>query len=246
LRPEVQQLLHVHGLLPCFVRGLNCAALLFEAFAIEVLQACRNVKAAAILGLSWESLQTIMTRALEQGLEPREASRGGQHAASFANAAAKQAPNAELAHDKFHVVKYLGEAVDPVRRADNKARRPAERHTPTLALQQVAPLFEVAPQIRSHPLQRTEKRPSLGNQGGVPLVLAACVFHECRAVLQTVVRMGSKVPLPACGQGRQDAQAAPTESSELLPLSNHDCVQRGIQHRDSGPEVRDSRLPLIP
>jgi transposase len=48
--------------------------LLFEAFAIEVLQACRNVKAAAaLLGLSWDSLQTIMNRAVERGLERREA-----------------------------------------------------------------------------------------------------------------------------------------------------------------------------
>jgi transposase len=48
--------------------------LLFEAFAIEVLQACRNVKAAAaILGLSWDSLQPIMNRAVERGLERREA-----------------------------------------------------------------------------------------------------------------------------------------------------------------------------
>ena len=48
--------------------------LFFEAFAIEVLQACRNVKAAAaILGLSWDSLQTIMNRAVERGLERREA-----------------------------------------------------------------------------------------------------------------------------------------------------------------------------
>ncbi|MFM7206791.1 MAG: helix-turn-helix domain-containing protein [Planctomycetaceae bacterium] len=47
--------------------------LLFDAFAIEVLQACRNVKAAAaILGLSWDSLQTIMNRAVERGLERRE------------------------------------------------------------------------------------------------------------------------------------------------------------------------------
>ena len=48
--------------------------LFFETFAIEVLQACRNVKAAAaILGLSWDSLQTIMNRAVERGLERREA-----------------------------------------------------------------------------------------------------------------------------------------------------------------------------
>jgi hypothetical protein len=39
-------------------------------FAIEVLQACRTVKAAAAIpGLSWDSLQTINNRSVEQGLE---------------------------------------------------------------------------------------------------------------------------------------------------------------------------------
>ena len=48
--------------------------LLFEAFAVEVLQACRTVKAAAdLLGLSWDAVQTIMDRAVARGLERREA-----------------------------------------------------------------------------------------------------------------------------------------------------------------------------
>jgi transposase len=136
----------------------------FEAFAIEVLQACRTVKAAAALvGLSWDAAQTIMDRAVERGLERREAKPGphlgieeknfgkGQdyitvltnldgsrvldvalertqavaEAAdmlpAYANAVANQTPNAELVHDKFHVAKHLGEAVDQVRRAENKA-----------------------------------------------------------------------------------------------------------------------------
>ena len=155
--------------------------LLFEAFAIEVLQACRNVKAAAaLLGLSWDSLQTIMNRAVERGLERREATpiphlgideksfgRGHDYITvltdlngsrvldvvpdrtqvaaeailqtltpehrqqvqavaadmlpAYANAVAKQTPNAKLVHDKFHVAKHLGEAVDQVRRSENKA-----------------------------------------------------------------------------------------------------------------------------
>lgn len=48
--------------------------LLFEAFAVEVLQACRSVSdASALLGLSWDALQTIMDRAVERGLARREA-----------------------------------------------------------------------------------------------------------------------------------------------------------------------------
>jgi transposase len=47
--------------------------LLFVAFAVEVLQACRTVKAAArLLGLSCDAVQTIMDRAVAHGLERRE------------------------------------------------------------------------------------------------------------------------------------------------------------------------------
>ena len=46
--------------------------LMFEAFALRVLQACSNVqKAAGLLGLNWESVQTIMERGVARGLERR-------------------------------------------------------------------------------------------------------------------------------------------------------------------------------
>ncbi len=155
--------------------------LLFEAFAIEVLQACRTVRAAAdLLGLSWDAAQTIMERAVDRGLQRREttpvvhlgideksfgkghdyitvltdidgsrvlevAPERTQAAAeavlqsltveqrqevqavaadmlpAYAEAVARQTPQADLVHDKFHVAKHLGEAVDQVRRAENKA-----------------------------------------------------------------------------------------------------------------------------
>jgi len=47
--------------------------LLFEAFTIEVLQACGNVKnAATLLNLNWKSVHRIMERAVERGLACRE------------------------------------------------------------------------------------------------------------------------------------------------------------------------------
>ena len=47
--------------------------LMFEAFAIEVLQACGNVKSAAgLLGLDWDSVHRMMERAVERGLACRE------------------------------------------------------------------------------------------------------------------------------------------------------------------------------
>ncbi len=46
---------------------------MFEAMAIEVMEACGNVKAAAgLLGLDWSSVHRIMERAVERGLERRQ------------------------------------------------------------------------------------------------------------------------------------------------------------------------------
>lgn len=154
--------------------------LMFEAFAIKVLQACANVEAARkLLRLSWQQADEIRTRAVERGLERRgetviervgldEKSFGKRHdyisvmsdldqgrvlevvperrqeAAetllltlsarqrqgvlavaldmwpAFMNAAAKHLPEATIVHDKFHVAKHLGEAVDKVRKQENR------------------------------------------------------------------------------------------------------------------------------
>jgi transposase len=157
--------------------------LLFEAFAIEVLQACSNVKrAAALLGLDWQTTHGIMQRAVERGLRRRDVEEvchvgldeksfgqgqsyvsvltdldGGrvlevtedrtEEAADalwnslppsqrekvrgvamdmwqpYLASTRRQAPQAEIVHDKFHVSKHLNEAVDQVRRRENKALR---------------------------------------------------------------------------------------------------------------------------
>lgn len=154
--------------------------LLFEVFAIEVLQACANVsRAASLLGLSWGSMQTIIERAVNRGLERRsldniqhvgmdEKSFGKGHdyvsvmtdidnrrvlevvpertteAANslwntltdtqkaevksvsmdmwqaFMSSALLNVPEAEIVHDKFHIAKYLCDAVDKVRRGEHK------------------------------------------------------------------------------------------------------------------------------
>lgn len=39
---------------------------------------------------------------------------------AFITSTKKQAPQADIVHDKFHIAKYLGGAVDKVRRAEHK------------------------------------------------------------------------------------------------------------------------------
>lgn len=154
--------------------------LLFEAFAIDVLQSSRSVSSgAALLGLGWDAVHGIMKRAVVRGLSTRELDdlktlgideksfRRGQDYVSvmtdpkqsrvlevvpgrteeaanelwnclsdaqkqqikavsidmwqaFENSVKSNAPQAEVVYDKFHIAKYLNEAVDKVRRAENK------------------------------------------------------------------------------------------------------------------------------
>lgn len=154
--------------------------LMFEAFALRVLQACSNVKKAAeLLDLNWESVHTILERGVARGLKRRDVNhvehvgldeksfRRGQSyvslmvdldesrvlevtedrttqsaenlweslpesqrkkvqavamdmSSAYEEATHQMAPQAAIVHDKFHVAKHLNEAVDQVRRAENK------------------------------------------------------------------------------------------------------------------------------
>lgn len=155
--------------------------LMFEAFAIEVLQATNNVsRAAQLLGLNWQTAHQIMERAVDRGLADRkeepiehigvdeksfgkgqdyislmvdldrsrvievskdrseascdelfasltESQKSGVKAVAtdfwqaFRNSLNKQVPQAEIVYDRFHISQYLGEAVDLVRRQENRA-----------------------------------------------------------------------------------------------------------------------------
>jgi transposase len=155
--------------------------LMFEAFAIDVLLACGNIKSAAgLLGITWGSAQRIIDQAVERGIERRELEnieqvgmdeksfrRGHNYITvlndignsrvlevtegrdekaankawtavpeeqrvqvkavaidmwtAFENAAQANAPQADIVYDRFHISKYLNDAVDKVRRKEHKA-----------------------------------------------------------------------------------------------------------------------------
>lgn len=154
--------------------------LLFERFAIDVMIAAKSIKEAArLLGLSWDQVHHIQSRAVERGLARRELDaiknvgideksflKGHKYASlmvdidgkrildvvegrtlesanqlwsklpgevrtgidavamdmwdAFITSAKTNAPQADIVHDKFHISKYLNEAVDKVRRAEHK------------------------------------------------------------------------------------------------------------------------------
>ena len=155
--------------------------LMFEAFAIHVIQASASLEQARLLlRLSWKSVQRIIDEAVERGLVKRDMdqirficmdeksfrrghdyitvmtdieqsrvlevsperteestdklwesldeSQRKQVAAvamdmwvPFRKSAMKHAPQADIVHDRFHLVKDLNEAVDKVRRAEHRA-----------------------------------------------------------------------------------------------------------------------------
>jgi len=156
--------------------------LMFEALAVRMMQNSRSLsQASEVLRLDWSSVQRIMERAVERGMERRktdkvchlgldEKSFGRGHSyistlvdinreaprvlevsagrdtqaakellvslpkkqrrqikavamdmsAAYEAAVRKHLPNADVVHDRFHVSKLLGEAVDKVRRGENK------------------------------------------------------------------------------------------------------------------------------
>ena len=155
--------------------------LFFEAFAIEVLQAASSVKRACqLLGISWDTAQTIMNSAVQRGLGQRdldeirhvgideksfgkghdyvsvmtdidasrvlEVTRGRTRESTdslwetlsseqkeqieavamdmwtaYASSTTEHVPQAKIVHDRFHISKHLGEAVDRVRRTEHKS-----------------------------------------------------------------------------------------------------------------------------
>ncbi len=109
--------------------------LLFEAFAIRVLQAARSVEEARkLLGLNWHPVEAIKSRAVQRGLARREEATiptigidEKQVTAvaldmwkAYANAVEEKLPEAVIVHDRFHVSQHLNQAVDKVRRQENK------------------------------------------------------------------------------------------------------------------------------
>jgi transposase len=153
---------------------------LMQAFVLKLLQACSNTqRVAELTGLSWDSVNDILRRAVARGLQRRTEApvmhlgldeksieRGHSYATvltdidarrvlevvpgrtlqaartalnslsqaqrhtvravamdmwpAYMGAARDCVPQAEVVHDRFHVSKYLNEAVDRVRRQEHK------------------------------------------------------------------------------------------------------------------------------
>jgi transposase len=119
--------------------------LMFEGWAITVLQAAESIQSACRLWkLSWESAQRLMSQAVERGSSAGSGARANRgsgperlhephvtaavesrdrvhrHEPRLRPAVKLSLPRALCVYDRFHIAKLLGEAVDQVRRAEHK------------------------------------------------------------------------------------------------------------------------------
>jgi transposase len=247
--------------------------LMFEAFAIRVLEASATVKAAALLlRLDWHSLHQIMERAVKRGLDRRametvrrigideksfghgqsyvtlmsdlEVGRvlevvpertkeacqelwqrlGQQECRSveavaidmwepFLSATEAAASQAQIVHDKFHVSKHLNEAVDQVRRGENR-QLSAEGQDSLTGTKYL-----------------WLRNPENWNQNQKEL------FADLRNVgfKVALVQLGESLSAHSDQRGCPDAQDSPQQSTNLLRTSDHKRHQRGLQFQDPEP-----------
>jgi transposase len=95
-----------------FERGQSYVSVMVDLEDSRVLEVTENRTAEAADQL-WESLPETTRKSVKAvAMDMSE---------TYADSARRHAPQAEIVHDKFHVAKYLNEAVDKVRRAENKA-----------------------------------------------------------------------------------------------------------------------------
>lgn len=85
--------------------------MMFEKLAIQILLACSShSKAKELLNLSWDEIHNIQKKAVAVDMwEP------------FKTSIERNLLNAKIVYDKFHIIKHLSEAVDKVRKHENKS-----------------------------------------------------------------------------------------------------------------------------
>lgn len=94
-----------------FLKGQSYATVVYDLDNRKVLDVARDRKE--------DSLKEALGKMTDEQTQGVEAVAIDMWA-PYINAIEKLLPDADIVHDKFHIVKYLNEAVDKVRRAENK------------------------------------------------------------------------------------------------------------------------------
>lgn len=95
-----------------FLKGHNYATVVSDIKGGRVIDVARDRReeslSEALLSIPQEQRKGIKAVAIDMWV-------------SYINAVSKELPEAEIVHDKFHIAKHLGEAVDKVRKAENRS-----------------------------------------------------------------------------------------------------------------------------
>jgi len=157
-------------------------------------------------------------------------------------------PESKIVFDKFHIAKHLGEAVDQVRRKEQKTLKAAgdDRLTGTRydwlknpAKMEPKDRREFA-ELRKSGL-KTARAWALKETG-----MALFLLHLRTAGPETfplVVQLGGPEPTTADDRGRPDAEASVQKHHHLPAPSHHQCYQRVDQLQDPMGEVHGARIP---
>ena len=78
-----------------------------------------------------EAVDTLLYRALTQNQRQTVDAITMDFWQAFINGATEHLPNADIVHDKFHIMKYMNEAVDKVRRKEHASRKKRNDNTLT-------------------------------------------------------------------------------------------------------------------
>ena len=166
----------------------------------------------------------------------------------------KQVPEADIVHDKFHVSKYLGEAVDKVRRQEHKELMAQGDET----LKGTRQLWLYNPENFS-PEQREEFAALKDLQLKVARAWAAKeLFSQVLGVsggglgapvLQGLVWLGEPQPPQAAGRSGANAQAPSGQLADVSEASHHQRGDRRVELENPEHQIRRpglSQLPELP
>lgn len=158
--------------------------------------------------------------------------------------------DSKIVFDRFHIVAHMNNAVDMVRRRENRALRAvgddrlvgskhlwlyAAENVPKQRFDQFFPLKEREPQDRAR----------LGDQGNAAQSVGPTDASRGRATLQALVLLGDALAPPAGEEGRSDDPPTPTWRAVLLHASDHQLRERGAQLDDPDDQEAGVRLPQL-
>jgi transposase len=163
---------------------------------------------------------------------------------AFIKGTAEHLPNAAVTFDKFHAVKIVNDAVDQVRRAEQKGQS-VLRGTRCIWLRNPANLSDRQQATLESPSNApSQDRACLPDPAGVPGPLRPAFGRSGRKLSEEVVLLGHSQPVGADDRCRSHRQASSRRHPALVRQQNRQWPDRGHQQPGAGRQGKGTWLPL--